>query len=480
MVRGPLAVPERTILKGEGTGLVTLWWGTGHFNLDGGGPQGRMKIDEPKPPHTLIEGPDFEISDMSLYLPIDYEQGIVPTGRFRMERVKIRIDHYWLVQGRGNGVVVRMAKNGQITDCDILAKGDAIVPGQFALIARNKILSNKSNTPMGGSREIIVEENQFVSMDPTAYQNISGSGRNIYYAHNQQEAFYGHQSDYSFTFDSGTGAYVGKISTNGTHVTLATDPTYPKWASEKSDLWRRSCLCILNGPGAGQWRDVLSNNGRNWEIDRPFDVTPDETSMASIIGFNGRVLIVGNRFEDGNWVNAGYGTSIDVICADNQVVRCANMMNYGLRSEQACQPSWHVQYFDNHVSEGQTGISSSGDGHKSALYAGPLTCCAVHRRHVIEADNGGSISIGGTLRDVIVEGCILKNPLGVIKADDKSEGVLFRKNTFAGTNTPRYEGSGAQTRMGGRRRGPEITLKSSPKNMATRFMPRNWRRSIEC
>jgi hypothetical protein len=447
MVRGPLIIPEHTVLGGEGEGVVTLWWGTGHFNLDGGGPQGRALVDEPKPPQTLIEGPDFSIQDMSLYLPLEYSQGIVAGKRLRMARVRVRVDHYWLVQGRGNGVVARLGENFQVTDCDILSKGDALVPGRYGVIAHNRIASNKSNTPMGGAQQVIVEDNHFVSMDPTAYQNISGIGRNIYYGHNSHEALYAQQSDYSFTFDAGAGAYIGAIAeAKGTQITLAADPVYPKWAPEKSEQWHSAALCILDGRGAGQWRGIVSNHGRSLEIDRPFDTLPDASSIASIIFFSGRVLVIGNHFEDANWVNAGYGTSIDVICAENYLARCAELMNHGVRSEShGFEPSWHVQYFDNEITEGQTGIGSNGAGHDEVPgFSGPLTWCAIHRRHKVSADNSGSVSIGGKVRDVIVEGCDLENPLSVIKVDGAAHGVLLRNNIFGGSPAPRYEGAGAK------------------------------------
>ena len=97
--------------------------------------------------------------------------------------------------------------------------------------------------------------------------------------------------------------------------------------------WKQAALFILDGRGAGQWRDIVANHGRAWEIDRPFDVAPDATSVATIVTFNGRVLIIGNQFEDGNWVNAGYGMSIDVIWPENHLARCADLMNYGLHGE---------------------------------------------------------------------------------------------------------------------------------------------------
>jgi hypothetical protein len=438
-----LVMPPHTVLKGEGEGLVTLWWGKGHFNLDGGGPQGRALVPEPKPPSPLIYGPDYAMVDLSIYLPFEYDQAISADHRFRMHNVRIRVDHYWLVQGRGGGTVARLGNNSQVTDCDILAKGDAIVPGQYAFIAHNRIMSNKSNTPMGGSRHLIIEDNQMISMDPTTYQNISGNGRDIYYAHNHHEALYAQQSDYSFTFDAGTGAYMGAIAeANGTQITLAGDPEFPKWATEKSDLWHHSAVCILDGRGTGQWRDLVANNGRVWQIDRPFDVAPDKSSIVTIIPFNGRTLVIGNHFEDANWVNAGYGTSIEVVYAENELHRCAEMMNYGLHTHDSYQPSWYVQFLDNVLAEGQTSESSIGNGHAAGDFTGPLTRWAIHRRQTIAADNSGSINIGGNIRDVIVEDCVLKNRDSNLKVDAAPTGVVLRNNSFEGGSTPRYHGDG--------------------------------------
>jgi hypothetical protein len=442
-IKGPLVVPDHTILKGEGMGIVTLWWGTGAFNLDGGGPQGRAIVEGEKIPDTLIYGRDYGIEEMSFYFPLKYTQAIVADGRFRMNKVRVRTDHAWIPTDLNQGTVARMGQNFQVTNCDIYAKGQGLVSGKYGLIANNKIMAMKTNTPLGASLDMIVENNLFTGMDPTAYQNIAGSGRNIYYAHNAQESIYVHQADYSFTFDAGTGGYLGGFEANGTHLTLGGNPTYPEWAKEDSWYWKVSVVCILNGRGAGQWREVVKNKGRAWEIDRPFDTQPDKTSVITIVPFNGRVLIIGNRFEDAAWVNAGYGTSIAVVCAENKLVRCALLMNFGVHSEYWFEPSWYVQYFDNEVSEGQTGIEASGGTPSSPQYSGPLTGWAVHRREVLTPDNGGSIRVAGNIRDVIVEGCTLNHPMSAIKVDSpEARGVLLRNNHFAGEPAPRYGGDG--------------------------------------
>ena len=153
------------------------------------------------------------------------------------------------------------------------------------------------------------------------------------------------------------------------------------------------------------------------------------------------MLIIGNRFEDAAWVNAGYGTSIDVVCAGNQVVRSALLMNFGVHADYWFEPSWYVQYFDNEISEGQTGIESNGGPPSSPRYAGPLTRWAVHRRQVLTADNSGSIQVAGNIRDVIVEGCTLNHPMSTIRVERaEARGVLLRNNRFAGTPSPRYTG----------------------------------------
>ena len=232
-----------------------LWWGHGQFNLDGGGEQGLARDrDKAARPVNPLHGPEFGLEDLSIYLPFDHQTGISCAEHFRMRRVRLRVDHLWTIDGskRPEGTAVRTGDNFEVTDCDILAKGEGLVLGQYGLAARNRVMAGKTNCTLGGSRQVIVENNHFVSMYPTAYENIAGTGRNIYFGHNTLDALYAHQSDYSFTFDAGDAAYFGKIaSAKGTEITLAKSPTYPDWAKENSSLWRRAVVVIQEGRGRG-------------------------------------------------------------------------------------------------------------------------------------------------------------------------------------------------------------------------------------
>ena len=282
----PLDLPARTILKGEGMGLVSIWWGNGKFNLDGGGDQGLAKEADRKPPANFVSGPAFGIEDLSLYLPLAHHMGIDGFGEVRMRRVRVRIDHLWAQDGnkRPEGLVARLGRNFEVSDCDIIAKGEGLKPGEYGVIARNRILAGKSPCSLGGAQKVVAEDNQFVSTYPTAYQNIAGVGQDIYYARNRHEAQNVHQADFSCTFDRGGTAYRGRLaSIAGTKLILAADPQFEEWADERSHLWHKAVVCVVSGKGSAQWRSVASFAGREWTLAEPFAVAPDERSVVTIV-----------------------------------------------------------------------------------------------------------------------------------------------------------------------------------------------------
>ncbi len=443
---GELKVPARTVIKGEGMGVVSLWWGSGQFALDGGGAQDKTRQQvEIKPlPPTLISGSDFKLEEFSMYIPLECNMAISAGDGFRMNKVRVRVDRYWgRTAERQNGNLIRVKSNFEITNCDILAKASAVILGHNGRVANNRIQAGKINCELAHSSNIIVEDNQFVSLDPTAYNNLYEEGRNIYYARNRHESQYVHQSDYSFTFDGPGGCYLGKLTAwDGTNVGLADDPTYLKWAGENSSLWKNSVVCILSGKGAGQYRFVTVNKGRNWTIDRAFDIAPDAESVVSIVPYRGKLLVIGNRFEDASWVNMGYGSSFDVICANNSLYRCSQLLNYGLNLDSGRQPSWYVQYLNNDIYEGHTQVQTLGMSAKNPgpISANPITRCAIHRGQHIHADNSGSIEIDDDATDCIVEHCMLDNPRNTIDARGHPVNTVFRENTFENGPSPRYSG----------------------------------------
>jgi hypothetical protein len=437
-----LDIPPRTVLKGEGQGLVVLWWGTGRFSMDGGTDMAsQSKVDDESiEMKRVLNGTSFGLEDLSLYVPRGVRSAIVSEKRFRMARVRVRIDRAWLGNVPPSGAVVTPGENFQITDCDFMTPGEGVRAGRYGVIANNRIAAGKSNCVMGGAHAIIVDDNEFTGLAPTTYVNIAVAGRNILYARNRQRSQFTHQADYTFTFDAGPHAYAGRLAeVAGTKLTLADDPPYVKWATAASPMWLGSVVCIVHGRGTGQYRDVVAHDGRSWTIAKPFDVAPDDTSYVTIVPFSGRTLIVGNTFEDANWVNAGYGTSLDIVCAGNQLVRCSSLLSYGGDMHGMLLPSWHIQYLDNRITEGTTNFNVSGSYRNAKRFDGPITRGVVLRRNVFEDDNFGGITIGDHLGDVVVEHSTLSSAGGEISMSGKATGGLFRENSFGQGQPPRYK-----------------------------------------
>jgi hypothetical protein len=446
--RGTLNVPANTTLKGEGEGLATLWWGSGKLAMDGGA-SGPQRVDDANLiPGVLVACDDNAgISDMTLLLPLGEQHGIVTQSGFTMQRVRIRTDRFWTATStRPDGQTIRLGSNFQITDCDILAKGDAIDFGQYGIVARNNIMAGKCQLGLGGSESVAVEDNHLVSLYPTAYINVAGTGRNIYFARNTFSSLYAQQSDFSFTFDGTGSAYLGHVAhVDGDYVTLSADPIYPSWANETSGLWERSAVCVLAGTGVGQYRFVTANTGRAWTVDRPWSIVPDQTSVVAIVPFRGRLLAIGNRFEDCGWVNMGYGSSFDVICDGNSLYRCGSLLNYGLcysQQEGTIQPSWYVQYVNNEIHEGHTLSCQVGGKPIDGVFDGVVTRAAIHRGDHYFPDNSGHAQIGGEATDVVYDQCRFENPSNYFDISDGTSGVLCRDNTFAGSPKGKYTGGG--------------------------------------
>ena len=86
----------------------------------------------------------------------------------------------------------------------------------------------------------IVENNQFIGMDPTAYQNIAGWGCNIYSHTIARKA-----CSYIRPTTRSRSTPRRRLSRRnrrkqGTELTLAADPTYPNWGEERASGGARS------------------------------------------------------------------------------------------------------------------------------------------------------------------------------------------------------------------------------------------------
>jgi hypothetical protein len=460
-VKGQLVIPPHTVLRGEGMGLVSLHW-----------------PDYETPPDSLIVANDCAIEDLSLYCRnhLRVITNEPASERFHLSRVRIRANAFFMALGPGEtfrgrtapqkiseGYVLRLTgRNFQVTDCDLWGSGAVLSldPHGFTgqrgpwcgLISGNRIAYGSTGHLFENADCLIFENNDMMGRGTCAGGNgistyWNNFSRHIYYAGNHVHDLYGIDRE-MVTLDGDGVAYFGTAQANGTRLTLDADPVFRDYAPSPHTDYRGAVVYILEGTGAGQYRTVVANEGREWTVDRPWDAPPDGTSRLSIVPFRGRNLFIGNTFEDGGPLQL-YGSAADVIVAENRGARMDAMFAWGLTQHGwGWHPAWRCQFLDNEFLEGSgygarvqgpafLGVVTSAPNEQ---YSGPLARGNILRRNVLQA--GSLINLTGTCQDTLVESCVVKrHPVGIRIGKDV-QGVLLRRNVFEDVARP-VDGDGA-------------------------------------
>ncbi|MEI6070465.1 MAG: glycosyl hydrolase family 28-related protein [Verrucomicrobiae bacterium] len=468
----PLKVPPGVTLRGEGMHLVSLWW-----------------PDQKDPLPTLIEGSsDFGVEDLSIFTQGRHRNIISGESNARIRRVRIRANCYYMTglngrahHGRGvaefaGGTALEFSGSHiEVTDCDIYhsAAAFSLKHVRGGLFANNTIRAANMVFISGGSG-IIFENNSFEGNQLTAGGNNialhfgASSCRHVYYAHNRVAHIYGGDHE-ALTLDGHGTAYIGKVrEVRGTEVVLASSPVLgPDGIRDNMVSMDDTTLYVLSGRGAGQYRAIVSYSDRELNIDRPWLVEPDESSVVSIGGFNGRHLIIGNEAEDAGTLVQLYPPNCECIVAENRGIHSggiSSLSKLGLNENsrfQRVEPSWFNQFLDNHTvwgnawGGGETEIDRwlGGEGYLNIwgwqvafwvkegadqdrsltqedvaklLHASPesVSCIPLSRgqivrRHLI--DNNSSIRIRGAVVDVLVEKCVIKDSHRGIRVDSQPQ-----------------------------------------------------------
>lgn len=452
-VSGTLCLPPRTVLRGEGTQLVALFW------------------PDTEEPYTLIEGTNhFGIEDLTIYASnythvIAAALGQPDSGDTFLRRVRVRADLYrghlkpeevdarfraHLRASSGGGDTVRMGgRNVEITDCDLYGSGRSL----YLLRVRGGRVTGNTfyNGRWGwycfdGSDGLIFENNRIIGADLMSTGGslncyTSAYSQNVYYAHNRLEKMHGWDRE-AMTSDAGYGAWFGTATEIGPD-SLVLGGDEPTW-NRKAD-WTGAGVFILGGKGMGQYRLIKSWDGRNVTLDRPWDVLPDQQSAITITMMQRQYLFIGNDFEDVGIALQYYGTSIDHVAAGNTVTRGGGFYASG-RWYRHFQPSWYCQFLENQILEGNcyrygpnnataAGTSFLGTwGLQAQGGQSPLALGGVHRRNHLH--NNAELRLLGVnkqypgLRDVVAEHNLIENADQGIYVDDGCVGVLLRANTF--------------------------------------------------
>ncbi|NCO32722.1 MAG: hypothetical protein AUJ92_02620 [Armatimonadetes bacterium CG2_30_59_28] len=436
-----LMVPRFVALQGEKQEETCLFW-----------------PEMTAPPSSLIQGTNsFGIQGITIYASkhqhiIVGDLGAQPdAGDIFLRRVRVRANYYRghlkpeevdqrfresLRLSTGGGDTVRMGgKNIVIEDCDMYGSGRALF---LSRVRGGRVTGNTFYNGrwgwycISGSDGLIFENNQVIGGDLMSTGGgmncLDGStySQNVFYAHNKLKLMHGWDRE-AMTSDAGGEFFIGRIkAVSGKTMTLA-EPSKGKRDAVGSGIF------IFEGKGEGQYRRSISLEGDTVQMDHPWDVPPDETSLVGIGMFQGHYILFDNEFTDTGAMQF-YGNSVECIVAGNRGTRMQGFRGLGLWYH-GYQPSWFCQFVDNTITEGNyyhwTSATDSVidiHGASRAPVKGALNRGSVVRGNQLEGNS--HIQVTGVCRDVIIERNVVRNSDMGVRVGAGCAEVLVQENQF--------------------------------------------------
>lgn len=391
----PLRIPRRVLLKGAGRQLSEIYW-----------------RDTTEPLEALIHASNsFGIEDLTI-MAANHRYGILAddgdqpdAGQVTLRRLHLHLNRYEQLQAEQavrrllpmpwEHAICLGGENVQVTDCEVFSSRSpfGFKTLRHSLVRNNRFLQGDVSHMFSGEA-IIMEDNEIVG-GPTGRGGADYANQ-LYFARNKVARMPLADGE-GFTTDGGGNAPVKLVSGQGTQLTLGDDLDWNRWTRKGTSP---ACICILEGTGAGQSRKIVSHQGREAELDQPWSLPPDATSVLHVIPYSFRQnLIVGNQFQDVT-VLQSYAWAFDWILAGNRFTRAGGIRVFTHPGD----PAWYLQCLDNEIDVGSgfRGPVNSQPPEDSALAVQSSQArCQVLRRNVLH--NNARITVHGSARDVLIE-----------------------------------------------------------------------------
>lgn len=470
MLTRTLVIPPHVLLKGEDRALAQIFW-----------------PDRPLPPENLIEGShSFGIHDLFISSG-QYRNGIVAkndmasancmraargtlTHDISLRRLRLKfVSDQWRDENnlenflprysmRGDGIVVRNCLRGEIVDCVLYCDKDAQrtlffnFTGDYIRMADCRV--NGTGWAIFGGDRCIFENND---ANNCTY-SISSVCRRMFWSGNRQTDLFTNNRE-AVTHDGAQTAWCAKRRgeqgcasgvVQGTHVTLA----FPKdlhWKTGTNHAaWVGCELQITDGRGAGQTREIVAMRGYgDLEIDRPFDLAPDATSLFVIVAERRHLLYVDNDIEDAGVAIQLYGGVTDCVVARNRCRRAGGFHGSG-RDYHGVITCWYVQFLGNVVEEGNCHRGSIGTDFRGAGASligafppnvkWPLSQSYVYRDNEIRSNGSLFVSVKNAL---VEKNTVRRSSVGVTSRRYQETMYLADNDVFDRVETPYLNLAGA-------------------------------------
>ena len=152
-------------------------------------------------------------------------------------------------------------------------------------------------------------------------------------------------------------------------------PTY-KGTIDEENSWYDSLVMIADGKGRGQYRFLKSATDGILEVDRPWDIIPDETSYIVIPRSFSDSIFTANSFEDSGRLQM-WGGSFGIVVDGNRFVRSSGLAVMGLEYYGGTMPAWQCKLLNN-TRIGFNAASISGSP-SEPFFGGPLAGLSIVR-----------------------------------------------------------------------------------------------------
>lgn len=295
------------------------------------------------PPPAWIQGSNwFGLQNLSLKAPMstnlvksDRSGAPSQSGHLLFNQVNITVSAD-KSDGKGN-IVALSGPDIRVISSKITGPGRSldILYGDGAFVSDNDFVQAKgSDVGFSAAQNVVFEKNRVKGAGNGLGAGVAFSRpfwkfsysmicQNLYAGYNAITDI-GDPYGQGITTDGGGQAYLGMTAgASADSVTTANDMDF---STVGLTNMQTLAVSISQGRGVGQYRMVRSINGRTITVDRPWDVTPDKTSIISVTSSVFRFVISHNTITNATTVQTGngfFGNVFDSAIVKNEMTNTA-------------------------------------------------------------------------------------------------------------------------------------------------------------
>jgi hypothetical protein len=361
MLTGELIMSPYTMLKGESRELVQLFWNP-------------LNWDTNELPNSLISGTHhFALKNMVLWASRAW--GFIMLNGPANEQGNITLDNLIVRQNaeltgkvyqvKANRDIVEAEINSRWTKTGIILRGENLKirncefnsPGMYTFFAASGFIQNcrfeRKGTGINQPYMLVhpkglIFEDCYKQTDGYGYAASIDESHDMYEARNVLPYNYTNDRE-AMTLDGGSGGYAGNIAgANGNTIILPAKAERFQWVPNK---WIGGGLYIVEGTGAGQFRRIVSHGIDTIQVDHPFLVTPDATSVISITTVRKNLFYIDNEVTDAGAYQF-YGSAQNCVISGLKMNRCNGIVGRGSLLYHGKQPNWYIDIVNCEFKEG--------------------------------------------------------------------------------------------------------------------------------